>query len=160
MTRIAPALLALSAVLLVAGMAGASTGLMIASAVVAVAMLAVLKLADSGADAVSITPEIRAEQISATSPVGEDGVVRIDAIELDGDAAAARAESKTATAVLEDEDVSDVLARVKGLGPSKVDALVDAFPSTAALRAASKDELTAVQGIGPAIADRIRAELA
>ena len=48
---------------------------------------------------------------------------------------------------------------VPGLGPEKAKALMRAFGSVAAIRRASSDELQAVAGIGPGLAERIRATL-
>jgi len=52
-------------------------------------------------------------------------------------------------------DVEDLLATITGVGPAKVTALAASFPTPVQLRAATKDELTAVKGVGPALADRI-----
>jgi excinuclease ABC subunit C len=48
---------------------------------------------------------------------------------------------------------------VTGLGPEKAKALMRAFGSVAAIRRASSDDLQAVPGIGPGLAERIRATL-
>lgn len=52
------------------------------------------------------------------------------------------------------------LDRIEGLGPSKQKALLKAFGSVARIREASEEELLAVDGIGPAMAARIREGLA
>lgn len=49
-----------------------------------------------------------------------------------------------------------VLATVPGLGPVKQSALIDRFGTIAAIRAASDDEVLAVDGIGPALLGPIR----
>lgn len=54
-----------------------------------------------------------------------------------------------------DTDARRALEAVGGLGAARIDALLDAFPSVGALRAAGPEELVAVQGIGPALARKI-----
>lgn len=59
----------------------------------------------------------------------------------------------------DDRDVTAArrtLAAVRGLGPAKQSALIDAFGSIEALRSASDDDLLAVRGIGPALLAPIR----
>jgi MFS family permease len=51
------------------------------------------------------------------------------------------------------------LAGVRGLGPARLAALVDRYGTVAALRAADRDDLLEVPGIGPALADAIRTRL-
>lgn len=48
-----------------------------------------------------------------------------------------------------------VLEDVSGLGPARVEALLETFGGLETLRAADRDELTAVEGIGPALARKI-----
>jgi uvrABC system protein C len=45
---------------------------------------------------------------------------------------------------------------VPGLGPAKREALIKHFGSLKNLKAASADELTQVQGVGPSLASKIR----
>lgn len=52
------------------------------------------------------------------------------------------------------------LDRIDGLGPAKQKALLKAFGSVAKIRAATEQELCEVSGIGPALAAKIREELA
>ena len=58
-----------------------------------------------------------------------------------------------------DEDLTEALGRIRGLGPTKIAALLAHFGSVEAVRHADVAELTAVAGIGPDLAARIRAEL-
>jgi MFS family permease len=57
------------------------------------------------------------------------------------------------------EEARQVLAGVRGLGPAKVEALVEHFGSLDAIRAADVEQLTAVPGIGQGLAEAIRAHL-
>lgn len=85
----------------------------------------------------------------------------------EGEVAAARASSSEVTsrdpgapAPVEPEPaVVEVLAAVPGLGPSKQQALAVAFPTMGQLGAASIAELTAVDGVGPKVAQRLRTTL-
>ena len=53
------------------------------------------------------------------------------------------------------KDISSVLSDVPGLGPSRVADLLKHFGSVAKLKAASPDEILAVRGIGPRLAQTI-----
>jgi excinuclease ABC subunit C len=55
--------------------------------------------------------------------------------------------------------IDSALDAVPGLGPARRSALIDAFGSVAAIRAASPDELARVPGIGPGLARTIAAAL-
>ncbi|MFT5224125.1 MAG: putative flap endonuclease-1-like 5' DNA nuclease [Glaciecola sp.] len=140
MSRLAMPLLALSGLLFVLGVAASSNPFMLASVAAAVAMLVSLMLGDRAEHATStptpkaVTPDTASV---ATSPVAD----------------------APATAGLEDLTVQELLARVEGLGPRRVEVLAEAFASSAALRAASMDELTTIPGVGPATAGRIMAGL-
>ena len=57
------------------------------------------------------------------------------------------------------EEARAVLAGVRGLGPAKVEALVERFGSLDAIRAAEVEDLTSVPGIGRGLAGAIRAHL-
>lgn len=57
-------------------------------------------------------------------------------------------------------DIRTQLADVPGLGPARIQKLLTHFGSVTRLRQASPDELTAVDGIGPALASEIRRALA
>ena len=57
------------------------------------------------------------------------------------------------------EEAREVLAGVRGLGPAKVEALVERFGSLDAIRAAEVEDLTSVPGIGRGLAEAIRAHL-
>ena len=52
--------------------------------------------------------------------------------------------------------VASALDAVPGLGPAKREALIKHFGSLKKLKAASADELTQVQGVGPSLASKIR----
>ncbi|MBW3658172.1 MAG: hypothetical protein KY457_06010 [Actinobacteria bacterium] len=52
-----------------------------------------------------------------------------------------------------------MLGRIKGVGPAKQSALLDEFGSLDAIREASLDDLAAVKGIGPALAEAVKAGL-
>lgn len=56
-------------------------------------------------------------------------------------------------------DIRSRLSSIPGLGPSRTTELLKHFGSVARLRAASEDELTAVDGIGPAIAQLVHRAL-
>ncbi|HVM15286.1 MAG TPA: helix-hairpin-helix domain-containing protein [Egibacteraceae bacterium] len=57
------------------------------------------------------------------------------------------------------ESVEEALAAVKGVGPVIRSALLERFDSVEAIRSARTDELTEVDGIGPALASRIKTSL-
>lgn len=57
------------------------------------------------------------------------------------------------------ESVEDALAGVKGVGPVIRSALLERFDSVEAIREADADKLTEVEGIGPALASRIKTSL-
>ncbi|MBS1897387.1 excinuclease ABC subunit UvrC [Microbacterium sp. MMO-10] len=57
-------------------------------------------------------------------------------------------------------DIASILGEVPGLGAARIKALLRHFGSVAALRRATTAEIQEVQGIGPALADAIRAHLA
>lgn len=52
-------------------------------------------------------------------------------------------------------DITSVLTEIPGLGPARVKALLTHFGSVAAMRDASPDEIAAVKGVGPALAQAI-----
>jgi excinuclease ABC subunit C len=56
-------------------------------------------------------------------------------------------------------DITSVLAEVPGLGPARVKTLLKHFGSVKRLRAAERDEIAAVKGIGPVLAASIAARL-
>lgn len=56
-------------------------------------------------------------------------------------------------------DISSVLSEVPGLGEARIKALLRHFGSVTALRAASREEIEALPGIGPKLAESIRAHL-
>lgn len=56
-------------------------------------------------------------------------------------------------------DIGSVLGEVPGVGPARVSTILSHFGSVARLRQASVDELTAVKGVGPALAEAIHAHL-
>ncbi|KJQ54937.1 excinuclease ABC subunit UvrC [Microbacterium sp. SA39] len=56
-------------------------------------------------------------------------------------------------------DITTVLAEVPGLGASRIKVLLKHFGSVTALRAAQPDEILAVQGIGPVLAQNIHTHL-
>lgn len=58
-----------------------------------------------------------------------------------------------------DEGARERLAEIKGVGPAKQDALIEHFGSLEAIRNASVEELTAVQGVGSTTAGNIRKAL-
>lgn len=172
MIRLPLALLATAGVLFVAGIAGSSNALVLASVVAAAAMLVALVRVGNAEAAAAPAAPATAPTTTVDEPVDEPVVViDLAGLEAEAEAAApakattkARAPksgkaAKATTAVLEDVDVTELLGRVQGLGPRRVETVAKAFGSTAALRAASKADLTAIDGIGPAIADRILAEL-
>lgn len=55
--------------------------------------------------------------------------------------------------------LADLLAEVKGVGPAKQSVLLEAFGDPEAIRSATVDELAAVRGISPALAEAINAHL-
>jgi excinuclease ABC subunit C len=57
-------------------------------------------------------------------------------------------------------DITSVLTEVPGLGDTRIKALLRHFGSVSALREASPEEITALPGIGPALAEAIHAHLA
>jgi excinuclease ABC subunit C len=57
-------------------------------------------------------------------------------------------------------DISSVLAEVPGLGDARIKALLRHFGSVTALRNATPEEITALPGIGPKLAEAIHAHLA
>ena len=57
-------------------------------------------------------------------------------------------------------DINSVLAEVPGLGDARIKALLRHFGSVSALKEASPDEITALPGIGPTLAEAIHAHLA
>ncbi|MFB7842073.1 excinuclease ABC subunit UvrC [Microbacterium sp. NPDC056052] len=57
-------------------------------------------------------------------------------------------------------DIASILGEVPGLGAARIKALLRHFGSVAALRRAGSTEIQEVQGIGPALAEAIRAHLA
>ncbi|MFT4218959.1 MAG: excinuclease ABC subunit UvrC [Microbacterium sp.] len=57
-------------------------------------------------------------------------------------------------------DIQSVLAEVPGLGEARIKALLRHFGSVAALKRAEPDEISALAGIGPALAASIHAHLA
>ncbi|WP_193751346.1 excinuclease ABC subunit UvrC [Microbacterium testaceum] len=56
-------------------------------------------------------------------------------------------------------DITSVLAEVPGLGDTRIKALLRHFGSVTALKNATPDEITALPGIGPALAEAIHAHL-
>lgn len=60
---------------------------------------------------------------------------------------------------MEDELVEEALVGIKGVGPAIRKALMSRFDSVQAIRDADTAELTEVNGIGPALASRIKASL-
>jgi excinuclease ABC subunit C len=56
-------------------------------------------------------------------------------------------------------DIGSQLAEVPGLGPARVKTLLKHFGSVTRLRAASRDEIAGVKGIGPVLAESIVARL-
>ena len=60
---------------------------------------------------------------------------------------------------MEDELVEEALVGIKGVGPAIRKALMDRFDSVQAIRNAGTEELTEVNGIGPALASRIKTSL-
>ena len=56
-------------------------------------------------------------------------------------------------------DIRTQLSSIPGLGPARTSELLKHFGSVARLRAASLDELTAVEGVGPAIAQLVHRSL-
>ena len=57
-------------------------------------------------------------------------------------------------------DITSVLAEVPGLGDARIKALLRHFGSVTALKNASPEEITALPGIGPKLADSIHSRLA
>lgn len=57
-------------------------------------------------------------------------------------------------------DITSVLNEIPGLGDARIKALLRHFGSVSALRGASVDEITALPGIGPKLAESIQARLA
>jgi excinuclease ABC subunit C len=57
-------------------------------------------------------------------------------------------------------DITSVLAEVPGLGDARIKALLRHFGSVTALRSATVEEITELPGIGPKLAESIRAHLA
>jgi len=57
-------------------------------------------------------------------------------------------------------DIGSQLAEVPGLGPARVKTLLKHFGSVKRLRAAGRDEIAEVKGIGPVLAESIVARLA
>ena len=57
-------------------------------------------------------------------------------------------------------DIGSQLAEVPGLGPARVKTLLKHFGSVKRLRAASRDEIAAIKGIGPVLAESIVVRLA
>ncbi len=57
-------------------------------------------------------------------------------------------------------DITSVLAEVPGLGDARIKALLRHFGSVSALKNASADEITALPGIGPTLAEAIHTHLA
>jgi excinuclease ABC subunit C len=56
-------------------------------------------------------------------------------------------------------DITSVLAEVPGLGDTRIKALLRHFGSVTALKSATPDEITALPGIGPALAEAIHTHL-
>ena len=56
-------------------------------------------------------------------------------------------------------DIRTVLSSVPGLGPSRIRELLKHFGSVTRLRAASVDEIVAVEGIGPTTAELVHRAL-
>ena len=56
-------------------------------------------------------------------------------------------------------DISTVLSEIPGLGEARIKALLKHFGSVTALRAATAEQITEVNGIGPALAESIRVHL-
>jgi len=77
----------------------------------------------------------------------------VTAIERSGVAAPSLATSNGAA------DIAGRLASVRGLGDARVQQLLATFGSEEALRAATIDDLQRVNGVGPQLAERIRAAL-
>jgi excinuclease ABC subunit C len=57
-------------------------------------------------------------------------------------------------------DIGSQLAEVPGLGPARVKTLLKHFGSVKRLRAASRDEIAGIKGIGPVLAESIVSRLA
>jgi excinuclease ABC subunit C len=57
-------------------------------------------------------------------------------------------------------DITSVLSEVPGLGDARIKALLRHFGSVTALKNASPEEITALPGIGPKLAESIHAHLA
>ena len=57
-------------------------------------------------------------------------------------------------------DITTVLSEVPGLGDARIKALLRHFGSVAALRQATPDEIAALPGIGPKLAQAVHAHLA
>lgn len=70
---------------------------------------------------------------------------------------AARQEASSTTTT--GESVEQALADIKGVGPVIRTALLERFDSVEAIKEADPDELTEVDGIGPALASRIKSAL-
>lgn len=87
--------------------------------------------------------------------VGQEPSPDAEADAGEGDAAADGPVTPTVTAAPQDAELADRLAAVRGLGPVKRDRLVATFGSATGVAQATVEELTAVEGVGPALARAI-----
>ncbi|PSP80195.1 50S ribosomal protein L32e [Halobacteriales archaeon QS_1_68_20] len=122
-------------------------------------------LRDAGFDSVEAIREADQEELAEVEGIGNALAARIkadvDDVEVDEDAEAEveEADDEADEAEEEAEDDRD-LEDISGVGASKADALRDAgYRSVEDLRAADQEELAEVEGVGNALAARIKADV-
>lgn len=109
---------------------------------------------EPAADEDATTVIVRTASAGPQRVVAKKAVVRRPA----GDAAAAKKASPSGRTT--GAAARDVLAEIRGVGPAKQDALLQAFGSIEDLRAATPEEIATVRGVGPALARSIKDHLA
>jgi large subunit ribosomal protein L32e len=121
-------------------------------------------LREAGFDSVADVENATVEELTEVEGISESLAERIlaDVSGVDEDSEAAASEDDEETVAVDDEepegpaDIEDI----SGVGPSKADALREAgFDSVADVQAASQSELAEVDGIGNALAARIKADV-
>ncbi|MWG35146.1 50S ribosomal protein L32e [Halomarina oriensis] len=121
-------------------------------------------LREAGFESVEDVQAATAEELTSVDGISESLAERIlaDVSEIDEDSEVAASKDEEETVEVDDDesegpaDIEDI----SGVGPSKADALRDAgYDAVDDIRAASQSDLAEVEGIGNALAARIKADV-
>lgn len=94
-----------------------------------------------------------------TTPVPDDTSGRDDTTSVPDDTTPAPDDTTPEPTTAAAPDAGDPLGSVRGLGPSRREALLARFGDVDAIRSASLDELTEVAGMTPALAESVKEQL-